>query len=68
MQPFCEFGKMEIFKFFLKMAATPPIGAGYVSVGVAFGCGLIQGEIVQRSVSGFSEAEKVQFIVSDEFM
>ena len=41
---------------------------GVVDVGVARGCGLVQGEIVQRSLPGFSEAEKVQFLVSDEFM
>ena len=57
---------MGIFKFFLKMAAT--LMGGFLDVSVASGCGLVQGEIVQRSVPGFSEAEKVQFIVSDEFM
>ena len=44
------------------------VGAWFVHVGVSVRGGLVESEVVQGFLPGFSETEKVKVIVNDEFM
>ena len=49
-------------------ATCPSLSTWFVCVGESCWCDLVKCEVVQGFVPGFSDAEEVQFVVSDEFI
>ena len=48
-------------------STTTPVLAWFFQVGVSNRCSLVEREVFQGFLPGFGEAEKVKFIVRDQF-